>query len=218
MVYHQKPRFYRSSKKLLDLSKKALLLSYFTVGYNILEGVVSIFAGLLAGGSIALIGFGLDSFVESMSGGVMIWRFRKHGKISEEEEEKVERRATRLVAYTFFVLGAYVLYESIRKLYLRAAAEPSLFGIIIAIVSVIVMPVLFYLKYQTGKSIGSRSLVADSRETLACVFLSVSLLIGLGLNYLYGIWQADPVVGLIIVGFLVKEGYETLTEEETAEL
>ena len=76
------------------------------------------------------------------------------------------------------------------------------------------MPVLFYLKYQTGKSIGSRSLVADSRETLVCVFLSVSLLIGLGFNYLYGIWQADPIVGLIIVGFLVKEGYETLTEEE----
>ena len=198
----------------MDLNKKALSLSYFTVGYNILEGVVSILAGLLAGGSIALIGFGLDSFVESLSGGVMIWRFRKHGRISEEEEEKVERRATRLVAYTFFVLGAYVLYESVRKLYLREAAEPSLFGIIIAIVSVVVMPVLFYLKYQTGKSIGSRSLVADSRETLVCVFLSVSLLIGLGFNYLYGIWQADPIVGLIIVGFLVKEGYETLTEEE----
>jgi len=202
------------SRKILDLNKKALSLSYFTVGYNILEGVVSILAGLLAGGSIALIGFGLDSFVESLSGGVMIWRFRKHGRISEEEEEKVERRATRLVAYTFFVLGAYVLYESVRKLYLREAAEPSLFGIIIAIVSVVVMPVLFYLKYQTGKSIGSRSLVADSRETLVCVFLSVSLLIGLGFNYLYGIWQADPIVGLIIVGFLVKEGYETLTEEE----
>ncbi len=198
----------------MDLSKKALLLSYFTVGYNVLEGVVSILAGLLAGGSIALIGFGLDSFVESLSGGVMIWRFRKHGKISEEEEEKIERRATRLVAYTFFVLGAYILYESVRKLYLREAAEPSLFGIVIAVVSVVVMPVLFYLKYRTGKSIGSRSLVADSKETLACVFLSISLLIGLGLNYLYGIWQADPVVGLIIVGFLVKEGYETLTEEE----
>ena len=200
----------------MDLNKKALSLSYFTVGYNILEGVVSILAGLLAGGSIALIGFGLDSFVESLSGGVMIWRFRKHGKISEEEEEKIERRATRLVAYTFFVLGAYVLYESVRKLYLLEAAEPSLLGIIIAIVSVVVMPFLFYLKYQTGKSIGSRSLVADSRETLACIFLSVSLLIGLGFNYLYGIWQADPIVGLIIVGFLVKEGYETLTEEEDA--
>jgi len=87
---------------------KALSLSYFTVGYNILEGIISIFAGLLAG-SIALVGFGSDSFVESLSGGVMIWRFRKHGKISEEEEEKVEKKATRLVGYTFFILGAIVL-------------------------------------------------------------------------------------------------------------
>ena len=198
----------------MDLNRKALLLSYFTVGYNILEGIVSIFAGILAGGSIALIGFGLDSFVESLSGGVMIWRFRKHGKVSEEEEEKAEKRASKLVGYTFFVLGAYVLSQSVRKLYLRDASEPSLLGIIIAVVSVIVMPALFYVKYKTGKSIGSKSLVADSKETLACVFLSVSLLIGLGLNYLYGIWQADPIVGLVIVVFLVKEGYGILTEEE----
>ena len=198
----------------MDLNRKALLLSYFTVGYNILEGIVSIFAGILAGGSIALIGFGLDSFVESLSGGVMIWRFRKHGKVSEEEEEKAEKRASKLVGYTFFVLGAYVLSQSVRKLYLRDASEPSLLGIIIAVVSVIVMPILFYVKYKTGRSIGSKSLVADSKETLACVFLSVSLLIGLGLNYLYGIWQADPIVGLVIVVFLVKEGYGILTEEE----
>jgi len=193
--------------------KKALLLSYFTVGYNILEGIVSIFAGLLAG-SIALVGFGLDSFIESLSGSVMIWRFRKHGKISEEEEERVEKKAVRFVAYTFFILGAYVLYESLKKLYFREVPEPSLLGIIIAIVSIIVMPVLFYVKYQTGKAINSRSLIADSKETLACVFLSVSLLIGLGLNYLYGFWQADPIVGLVIVFFLIREGYTTLKEEE----
>lgn len=198
----------------MELNRRALLLSYFTVVYNILEGIVSIFAGLLAGGSIALIGFGMDSFVESLSGSVMIWRFRKYGKISEEEEEKVERRATKLIAYTFFILGAYILYESVKKLYLHEPSEPSLLGIIIAIVSIIVMPVLFYAKYKTGKSIGSRSLVADSKETLACVFLSAALLIGLGLNYLYGLWQADPIVGLIIVILLVKEGYSTLTEEE----
>ena len=93
------------------LHKKALWLSYFTVGYNILEGILSILAGSLAG-SIALIGFGLDSFVESLSGSVMIWRFRKSGKISEEEEEKAEGTATRLIGYSFFILGAYVLYES----------------------------------------------------------------------------------------------------------
>lgn len=195
------------------LHKKALILSYFTVVYNILEGIVSIIAGLLAG-SIALIGFGLDSFVESMSGGIMIWRFRKHGKISEEEEEKVEKKALRLVAYTFFMLGAYVLYESVKKLYFHEIPQPSLLGIIIAVVSIIVMPVLFYMKYQTGKSIDSRSLLADSKQTLACVFLSIALLVGLGLNYLYGLWQADPIVGLVIVIFLIKEGYNILKEEK----
>ncbi len=193
------------------LHKKALLLSYFTVGYNVLEGIASIFAGLFAG-SIALVGFGSDSFVESLSGGVMIWRFRKHGKITEEEEEKVELKATRLIAYTFFILGSYVLYESVNKLCFHEIPDQSLLGIIIAIVSIIVMPVLFYMKYQTGKSVNSKSLVADSKQTLACTFMSVALLIGLGLNYLYGLWWADPVVGLIIVVFLIKEGYTTFKE------
>ncbi len=195
------------------LHKKALWLSYFTVGYNILEGILSIFAGSLAG-SIALIGFGLDSFVESLSGSVMIWRFRKSGKMSEEEEEKVERRATRLIGYSFFILGAYVLYESGKKLYLQEIPNPSLLGIIVAIASIIVMPLLFYLKYQTGKEIGSRGLIADSKETLACVFLSIALLTGLVLNYWYDLWQADPIVGLVIVIFLIKEGYNILKGED----
>ena len=195
------------------LHQRALRLSYFTVVYNILEGILSILAGSLAG-SIALIGFGLDSFVESLSGSVMIWRFRKSGKMSEEEEEKVERRATGLIGYSFFILGAYVLYESGKKLYLREMPEPSLLGILVAIASLIVMPILFYLKYQTGKAIGSRSLIADSKETLACVFLSIALLIGLVLNYLYGLWQADPIVGLVIVIFLIKEGYNILKGED----
>lgn len=198
----------------MDLNKKALLLSYLTVGYNILEGTVSILAGSLAGGSIALVGFGLDSFVESLSGGIMIWRFRKHGKVSEIEEERIEMRATKLVAYTFFVLGVYILCESINKLYYHEITEPSLLGIGVAIVSLIAMPVLFYMKYRTGIAMNSRSLVADSKETLACVFLSVALLLGLGLNYSYGIWQADPIVGLIIFVFLIREGYSTLTEEK----
>ncbi len=194
------------------MSRKALLLSYITVGYNILEGVVSIIAGVLAG-SVALIGFGLDSFVESLSGGVMIWRFKKQGKISKEEQEHAERKATKLVAYTFFILAIYVLYESTDKLIFQETPDPSLFGIIIAIVSLIAMPVLFYQKYQTGKALNSRSLVADSKETLACLFLSFALLVGLGANYLFGFWQADPIVGLIIVIFLVREGYETLRGE-----
>ncbi len=144
----------------------------------------------------------------------MIWRLRKHGKVSLEEEERVEKKAVRFVAYTFFILGAYVFYESIEKLYVHEIPDPSLLGIIIAIVSIIVMPILFYLKYQTGKSMRSRSLIADSKETLACMFLSGALLVGLGLNYLYGFWQADPIVGLIIVAYLVREGYSTLREGE----
>ena len=196
-----------------QLHKRALFLSYFTVGYNILEGIVSIFAGLLAG-SIALVGFGLDSFVESLSGGVMVWRFRQYGKLSEEEEQRIEKRATRLVAYTFFILAAYVLYESTKRLYFQEIPDPSIFGIIIAIVSIIVMPILFYIKYRTVKSLNSRSLIADSKETLACVFLSFALVVGLGLNYLFGFWQADPIVGLLVVAFLVREGYETVKGEE----
>lgn len=195
------------------LYKRALFLSYFTVGYNFLEGLVSVIAGLFAG-SVALVGFGLDSFMESLSGGVMVWRFRKHGHISEDEEERIEAKAIGLVGYTFFILGAYVLYESVKKLYLHEIPAPSLIGIIIAVVSIIVMPVLFYMKYRTGKSIGSRSLVVDSKQTLACVFLSFALLVGLGFNYLYGIWWADPVVGLVIVAYLAKEGYEALRERK----
>ncbi|MDO8427020.1 MAG: cation transporter, partial [Deltaproteobacteria bacterium] len=146
------------------LYKKALYLEYFTVGYNILEGALSILAGYLAG-SIALIGFGLDSAVESLSGGVVLWRLFKHGKIPEEEEERVERKAIRLVGISFFVLGAYVLFESVRKLYLHDHPDPSLFGIIIAAFSIVVMPLLSYSKYSTAKKIASRSLEADSRQT-----------------------------------------------------
>lgn len=193
--------------------RRALFLSYFTVGYNIAEGIVSLLAGFMAG-SIALIGFGLDSFVESMSGGVMIWSLRKQGKISEEEVEMVEKKAVRFIAYTFFILGAYVLYESVEKLYVREIPDPSLFGIVIALVSLVVMPALFYSKYRLGKLMASRSLIADSKETLACMFLSGSLLLGLGLNYLYGFWQADPIVGLLVVVYLTKEGYATLREGE----
>ena len=193
------------------LYRKALYLEYFTVGYNLLEAFVSILFGSLAN-SIALIGFGLDSIVESLSGGVMVWRLLKHGKISAEQEERIEKRAQRFVAVTFFVLSAYVLYESIGKLVRQEIPEPTLPGIIIAIVSIIVMPILMIQKYRTGKRINSKALIADSKETLACAFLSVALLIGLGTNYLFGFWQADPLVGILIVVFLVREGIENWQE------
>jgi divalent metal cation (Fe/Co/Zn/Cd) transporter len=194
-----------------ELHKKALSLSYFTVGYNIIEGFLSILASSLSG-SIALLGFGLDSFVESFSGLIMIWRFKK--KRLPQEEEKIEKRAVRLVGYTFFILAFYVTFESIKKLYQFEAPNPSILGIIIATFSIIIMPILSHMKYQTGKLLKSKSLIADSKETLACVTLSIALLIGLGLNYFSGLWQADPVIGLIIVAFLIREGYESFIGEE----
>jgi cation diffusion facilitator family transporter len=193
------------------LYRRALLLEYLTLGYNFLEAFFSILFGSLAN-SIALIGFGLDSVVESLSGTVMVWRLLKHGKISREQEGKIENKAQRFVAMTFFILSAYVLYESIGKLIRQETAEPSLPGIIIAVVSVIIMPILMIQKYRIGQRINSKALIADSKETLACAFLSVALLIGLGANYLFGLWQADPIVGIITVVFLVREGIENWQE------
>jgi divalent metal cation (Fe/Co/Zn/Cd) transporter len=196
----------------MDLRRKALFLAWFTVGYNIIEGVLSIAVGA-ASESVALVGFGLDSAVETLSGAVMIWRFRNYDTISEEEEERVERRATRLVGYTFIILAAYVVFESIRSLWGREVPERTLLGMLIAAVSLLVMPLLARVKYRTGQALGSRSLMADSRETLACSLLSAALLVGLGLNYAFGLWQADPLAGLLIAVFLVREGYEALAGE-----
>jgi len=189
------------------LYKRGLRLEYFTVGYNVLEAAASIVFGGLAG-SIALVGFGLDSIVESLSGLVLIWRLGQHGSLSAAQEERLEKRAMRFVAVTFFVLGAYVLYESLRKLILIERPEHSLPGIVIAVASIIVMPLLAWRKRMTGEAIGSRALVADSKETLVCAVLSLALLIGLGANYLFGFWLADPIVGLLIVIFLAREGWE----------
>ena len=194
-----------------NLNKKALFLSYFTLLYNLLEGLISIIFGFISG-SIALVGFGLDSFIESFSSGVMIWRFSQKSNDSLAESEKKEFIAIKLVGLSFFVFGTYVLYESIRKLYYSDIPEPSIVGIIIAIISLIVMPILYYYKNNIGKKIGSKSLVADSKQTLACAYLSIALLIGLSLNYFFSLWWADPIVGLLIVLYLFKEGYETINE------
>ena len=194
-----------------NLRKKAFILSVFTVSYNIVEGIVSIVAGI-SSNSISLTGFGIDSFVESISGSVMVWRFKKQEKISEAEEERIEKIAQRLVAISFFILSAYIFYESITKLYFKDITEPSILGLIIIIMSIIVMPVLFYLKYRTGKLLNSKSLIADSKETLACLFLSVAVLTGILLNFFYGFWQADPIAAILIAMYLIVEGVRTLRE------
>ena len=187
--------------------KTVLWLEYFTVGYTIVEAIASIIFGSVAG-SIALVGFGLDSIVESLSGLILIWRLRQHETSSHEDEERIEKIAERFVAVTFFVLGAYVLFESISKLLTHEISQPSPVGILIAIISMIVMPLLAWRKNVVGTEIGSRALIADSKETIACAYLSVALLAGLLANYFFGFWQADPLVGLVIVLFLFREGIE----------
>lgn len=202
-------------KKDIDnktLNTRALFLSYFTVGYNLVEGVVSITSGLLAG-SGALVGFGIDSFIESLSGSIMIWRFRKGNELSEKEEEYIEKISEKLVSITFFILGTYVLYESATSLINNEAPDRSLLGVVITILSILIMPTLTYLKYQTGKQLKSKSLIADSKQTLVCVLLSIVTLLGLGSNYFFNFWQADPIVGILIALYLWKEGYEEFRGE-----
>jgi len=199
------------------LYKRGLYLEYFTVGYNIAEAVVAIVFGSIAR-SIALVAFGLDSVVESLSGCVLIWRLSQYKKVSEAEEKKIERKALRFVSITFFILGLYVLFQSLKKLLLVEIPDPSLPGIILAIVSIIVMPLLAWQKLRIGEKIRSRALIADSKETLACFFLSLALLLGLGSHYVFGFWQADPIVGLLIVIYLFREGVESWRESKEEEV
>ena len=196
--------------------KRALRLEYLFVGYNSLEAVLAISFGLLAG-SIALVGFGLDSVVESLSALILIWHLKSFGSTPKEEEEKMEERAERFVALTFFVLGGYVLLESVLKLVNVEKPEPSTPGIFLAMASLVIMPVLGRKKYELGKAIESRALVADSKETFVCALLSLALLLGLSIHKFTGFWQADPLIGILVSLFLFKEGYEIFEDEDEDE-
>jgi divalent metal cation (Fe/Co/Zn/Cd) transporter len=192
------------------LLRRGLLLEYLTVGWNIVEGLVAVGVGV-ASGSIALLGFGLDSFVESISGTVLIWRLRAERLGAHAERvETVERRATRLVGVAFLVLAAYVAPEALRSLMRAEGPDASLIGIVLTAVSIPVMLWLASAKRKTGEALGSRALVADSRQTRACWYLSVAALAGLGANALLGWWWADPVAALGIALLLVREGLEAV--------
>jgi len=190
-----------------SLIRKALRLEYVLIAYNILEAVVSIGAGVAAG-SIALVGFGLDSVIEVISAATLVWRLKGHRHADEEHESKIEKRALRVVGVTFFALGLYVLVESLKTLWFHEAPSESVVGIIVAILSLLIMPTLGFMKKKIGTQIGSAALKADAMETIICSILSAILLVGLGLNALFGWWWADPVAGLVMVGFILKEGWE----------
>ena len=142
---------------------------------------------------------------------------RQHGRVPAERELRVEAKATRLIGVTFFILAASILYESAKRLLSHEAPSPTAFGIGIAVVSILMMFPLFHLKRVTAGQLGSASLTADSKETLACALLSWVLLAGLGLNYLFALWWADPVAGILIALYLAKEGWETVRGEEEGE-
>ena len=193
--------------------RHALTLSYFTAGYNLAEAVASVVFGAVAA-SIALIGFGVDSVVETLSAGILIWRLRDHATMTREQAERKERFAVRFVGLSFLLLGTWVAYESIEKLIVNEVPAPSLPGIVIAALSLAVMPVLARKKREVGKRIGSRALLADAQETLACAWLSLALLLGLATHSLFGFWQADPLAALVITVFLFREGWENVRGEE----
>ena len=183
------------------LGRRAQLLAGASVAYNLFEAGLSVAAGVAAG-STALIGFGLDSLVEVASGVVILWQFR------HRLPETRERQALRLIALSFFALGAYVSVESVRSLLGAAEARHSGLGIAIACASLLVMPFLSWAQRRTGHELGSGSVVADSKQTLLCTYLSAVLLAGLVLNATLGWGWADPIAGLVIAGVAVREGWE----------
>jgi divalent metal cation (Fe/Co/Zn/Cd) transporter len=192
-----------------QLGRRAQLLAAASVSYNLIEAVIAITAGLVAG-SIALVGFGLDSIVEVSSGLIILWQFR------HPLPESRERRALRLMALAFFALAAYVTVESVRALMSGHEPDPSPVGIGLAVASLLIMPFLSWAQRRTGRSLGSNAVVADSTQTLLCTYLSAVLLTGLVLNATLGWSWADPIAGLVIAAVAVREGLEAWRGEGCA--
>lgn len=193
------------------LIKKALLINWALIVYNVIEAVASVTFGIRAE-SIALVGFGLDSIIEVSSAAILVWRLSHKGTL--EEESKKDKKALFLVGISFFLLAAYVGYESIMKLWHGEKPEASLAGVIIATLSILIMPSLGLAKRKIARQIGSKALEADAMETIICSYLSGVLLVGLALNWLFGWWWADPVAGLAMIYFLVKEGREAISGDD----
>jgi divalent metal cation (Fe/Co/Zn/Cd) transporter len=181
------------------LGRRAQLLALASISYNVVEAVIAITAGLVAG-SVALVGFGLDSVVEVSSGLIILWQFR------HRLPEARERQALRLMALSFFALAAYVSFESVRALVSGHEPDSSRVGIGLALASLAIMPFLSWAQRRTGKALGSNAVVADSTQTLMCTYLSAVLLLGLVLNASLGWTWADPLAGLVIAVLAVKEG------------
>jgi len=179
-------------------------LEYLTIGWNSLEAIIAVGAGVVAG-SIALVGFGIDSVIEVSSGAILLWRL-----VSGEHRERL---ALKLVGVSFLALAAYVAFDAAKSLWLREPPDASHIGIAVAALSLVVMPLLARAKRKVAASLNSRAMKADSRQTDICAYLSAILLAGLGLNALFGWWWADPVAALVMIPIIAKEGVEALRGE-----
>ncbi len=176
-------------------------LEYATIAYNVLEGVIAIAAGAVAG-SVALIGFGIDSGIEVAAAALLVWRLHAG--------ERAEKRALQLVGVCFLLLAAYVAFDAVKSLVRREAPEESIAGIVLAAMSVIVMPLLARAKRRVADAISSRAMHAEATQTQLCMYLSAILLAGLGLNAAFGWWWADPIAALVMAPIIANEGREAL--------
>jgi divalent metal cation (Fe/Co/Zn/Cd) transporter len=197
-----------------SLLRRALGLEYLTVGWNILEGLVAVTAALAAG-SIALLGFGIDSFVECASGLVLIWRLTAERRgIDEEAVERFDRRAHKLVGASLFLLASYIALDAAHALWRQERPEPSIVGIVLTTVSIAAMAWLARAKRRAAAALHSRALEADAFQTTACFWLSIITLGGIGLNAIFGWWWADPVAALGMTWFISREGVEAWRGED----
>jgi divalent metal cation (Fe/Co/Zn/Cd) transporter len=191
----------------INLVRRGLNLEYLTIAYNSLEGLIAIVAGFIAG-SIALVGFGFDSVIEVTSGAALLWRL--HADIDEEWRERVEAVTLRVVGVCFLALTLYVGYEAISSLVYRESPERSVPGILLAVASLIVMPLLARAKREVARNMNSGAMMADAKQTEFCTYLSAILLGGLLINALFGWWWADPVAAVVMVPIIAKEGIAAL--------
>jgi cation diffusion facilitator family transporter len=194
------------------LHRRALRLEYFTVSWNVIEALVAITAGVIAG-SVALVGFGVDSGIEVLSAIALLWRLRTaRADTDTQTQQHAERRALYAVAATFFLLAAYLSFEAIGALISGEEPDSSTVGVVLSVVSLAVMPLLAYWKQRTGREMGSRALQADAIETWVCSYLSLALLLGVGLNAALGWGWADPVGALLMLPVILWQGWETFED------
>lgn len=191
------------------LTKRGKSLEYFTIVWNSLEALIAIAAGIFAG-SIALVGFGLDSVIEVSSGAALLWRLHADAPHERERSEKI---ALKIVGASFLALAAYISFDAVKSLIYRESPETTFTGIAVAALSLVVMPLLARAKRRVAAKLNSRALEADSRQTDICAYLSAILLGGLVLNALFGWWWADPAAALVMTPIIVKEGIQALRGE-----